>query len=176
MQTCIFLLPPFALHPYRGFQTVPHPLRTLSGGFGGERQAQTVSFCARRVSPDRRLIPPPPVSRLDPFGGPPFSQPARQKSKEAEKKRKKGKSSASMLSELHKSGHMTTGHRLFCKEFLRFNTLPCRRMPLLAHFWCYHAVVLLEWDDNSCRHGVQCSGGESPTASYVRTEMRSTHL
>ena len=37
-------------------------------------------------------------------------------------------------SELHKQGHMTTGHRLFCKEFLRFNTMPCRHMPLLVHF------------------------------------------
>ena len=25
--------------------------------------------------------------------------------------------------------------RLFCKEFLCFNTIPCRHMPLLVHFW-----------------------------------------
>ena len=25
---------------------------------------------------------------------------------------------------------MTTVHRLFCKEFLCFSTMPCRRMPL----------------------------------------------
>ena len=37
-------------------------------------------------------------------------------------------------SELHKQGHMTTGHRLFCKEFLGFNTMPCRNMLLLVHF------------------------------------------
>ena len=29
---------------------------------------------------------------------------------------------------------MTTGHRLFCKEFLCFNTMPWRHMPLLVHF------------------------------------------
>ena len=29
---------------------------------------------------------------------------------------------------------MTTGHRLFCKEFLRLNTMPCRHTPLLVHF------------------------------------------
>ena len=34
--------------------------------------------------------------------------------------------------ELHKKGHLTTGHRLFCKEFLCFNTIPCRPMPLLV--------------------------------------------
>ena len=30
---------------------------------------------------------------------------------------------------------MTTGRRLFCKEFLCFDTIPCRHMPLLVHFW-----------------------------------------
>ena len=30
---------------------------------------------------------------------------------------------------------MTTGHRLFCKECLRFDTTPCRHMSLLVHFW-----------------------------------------
>ena len=30
---------------------------------------------------------------------------------------------------------MTTGRRLFCKEILCFNTMPCRHMPLLVHFW-----------------------------------------
>ena len=29
---------------------------------------------------------------------------------------------------------MTTGRRLFCKEFLCFNTLPYRHVPLLVHF------------------------------------------
>ena len=29
---------------------------------------------------------------------------------------------------------MTAGHRLFCKEFLHFSTMPCRRTPLLVHF------------------------------------------
>ena len=29
---------------------------------------------------------------------------------------------------------MTTGRRLFCKELLCFNTVPCRHMPLLVHF------------------------------------------
>ena len=38
-------------------------------------------------------------------------------------------------SELHESGHMTTGHRLFCKEFLCFGTMPCRPMPSLMRFW-----------------------------------------
>ena len=38
------------------------------------------------------------------------------------------------MSELHRKGHMTTGHRLFCKEFLCFNTMPCRHMPLLVQF------------------------------------------
>ena len=28
---------------------------------------------------------------------------------------------------------MTTGHRLFYKEFLCFNAMPCRHMPLLVH-------------------------------------------
>ena len=36
---------------------------------------------------------------------------------------------------------MTTGHRLLCKEFLRFNTVPCRHMPLLAYFWCWEALL-----------------------------------
>ena len=36
-------------------------------------------------------------------------------------------------SELQKQGHMTIGHRLFCKEFLCFNTMPRRHMPLLMH-------------------------------------------
>ena len=26
-------------------------------------------------------------------------------------------------------GHITTGRRLLCKEFLRFNTLPCHHTP-----------------------------------------------
>ena len=30
---------------------------------------------------------------------------------------------------------MKTGHRLFCKDFLCFNTMPCRHIPLLVHFW-----------------------------------------
>ena len=38
-------------------------------------------------------------------------------------------------SELHKKGHMTTGHRLCCQEFLCFRNMPCRHMPLLVHFW-----------------------------------------
>ena len=29
---------------------------------------------------------------------------------------------------------MTTGHRLFRKDFLCLNTMPCRQMPLLVHF------------------------------------------
>ena len=29
---------------------------------------------------------------------------------------------------------MTPGHRLFCKEFLCFDTIPCRHMPLFVHF------------------------------------------
>ena len=48
-------------------------------------------------------------------------------------------------SELHKSGHRTTGHSAeeqellttpcrFCKQFLSFRTVPCRPMPLLVHF------------------------------------------
>ena len=37
-------------------------------------------------------------------------------------------------SELHKQGHVTTGYRLFRKEFLCFNTMPCRPMPLPVHF------------------------------------------
>ena len=44
--------------------------------------------------------------------------------------------------ELHKSGHMTTGHRLSCKEFLCFDTVPCLHMPLLVHFWVCHAAVM----------------------------------
>ena len=37
-------------------------------------------------------------------------------------------------SELHEEGHMTTGDRPFCKEFLSFNTMLCRRVPLFVHF------------------------------------------
>ena len=38
-------------------------------------------------------------------------------------------------SELHKQGHMTAGHRLFCKELPCFNTMPRRGMPFLrVHF------------------------------------------
>ena len=37
------------------------------------------------------------------------------------------------------SGHTRTGHRLFCKEFLCLNTMLCRHMPLLVHFWSYPA-------------------------------------
>ena len=40
---------------------------------------------------------------------------------------------AKRLSELHKEGHMTTGHRLFGKDLLRFNATPCHHMPLLVH-------------------------------------------
>ena len=36
---------------------------------------------------------------------------------------------------LRATGHMSTGHRLFCKEFLCFNTSPCRPMPWLVHSW-----------------------------------------
>ena len=36
---------------------------------------------------------------------------------------------SALESELHKQGHMTTGNRLFCKEFLCFNIMPCRHMP-----------------------------------------------
>ena len=36
---------------------------------------------------------------------------------------------------------MTTGYRLFCKVFMFFNTLPCRHMPLLVHFWKYPGGV-----------------------------------
>ena len=42
---------------------------------------------------------------------------------------------AHLGSELHKEGHMTTGYRLFRKEFLRFETMPCRQKPLPVHFW-----------------------------------------
>ena len=42
---------------------------------------------------------------------------------------------ADAFPELHKEGHMKTGHRLFCKEFLCFNTMPCRHVPFLVHFW-----------------------------------------
>ena len=37
--------------------------------------------------------------------------------------------------ELHKWGHMTTGHRLLCKELLCFIPVPCRHTPLLVNFW-----------------------------------------
>ena len=38
-------------------------------------------------------------------------------------------------SELQQVGaFMTTGHRLFGKEFLGFDTMPCRHMFLFAHF------------------------------------------
>ena len=30
---------------------------------------------------------------------------------------------------------MTTGRRLFSKEVLCFNTMPCRHVPVLVHFW-----------------------------------------
>ena len=46
-----------------------------------------------------------------------------------------------MSSELHKYGHMVTGHRLFCKEILCFNTLPCRHMPLLVHFFLMSGIL-----------------------------------
>ena len=36
---------------------------------------------------------------------------------------------------------MTKGHRLFCKEPLCFNTMPCRPMPLLVHFRMYVCIV-----------------------------------
>ena len=39
-----------------------------------------------------------------------------------------------ITAELHKEVHLTTGHRLFRREFLCFNTVPCRHMPLLVHF------------------------------------------
>ena len=52
------------------------------------------------------------------------------------------------VSELHKQGHKTKGHRLFCKEFLCFNsnTVPCRRTPLLVHFsrWGHRRLPLRE--------------------------------
>ena len=35
------------------------------------------------------------------------------------------------------------GDRLFCKKFLCFNTMPCRHMPLLVHFWNHHSVASL---------------------------------
>ena len=37
-------------------------------------------------------------------------------------------------SELQKHGHMTTGHRLVCREIKCSSTTPCRPMPLLVHF------------------------------------------
>ena len=36
------------------------------------------------------------------------------------------------VSELHQLGHTTTGHGLFCKELLWFDTTPRRRMPALV--------------------------------------------
>ena len=37
---------------------------------------------------------------------------------------------------------MTTGHRLFCKELLSFNTTPRRHTPLHVHFCAYAGVVV----------------------------------
>ena len=37
------------------------------------------------------------------------------------------------VSELHREGHMTTGHRLFCEETLCFSTVPCR---LICPYLC----------------------------------------
>ena len=31
-------------------------------------------------------------------------------------------------------GILTTGHRLVCKDFMCFDTMPCRHMRLLVHF------------------------------------------
>ena len=44
------------------------------------------------------------------------------------------RSDSLLCSELHKKGHMTTGHRLFCEAFLCFNTMPCPHLPRLVHF------------------------------------------
>ena len=58
---------------------------------------------------------------------------------------------------------MTTGHRLFYKELLCFNTMPCRHMPLPVHFWwCFYASNALSGAFRhaslySCR-GRRCSG------------------
>ena len=41
-------------------------------------------------------------------------------------------------------GHMTTGHRLFCKEFLRFGTMPCRQMPLMCTSDMSTAIFFLQ--------------------------------
>ena len=35
---------------------------------------------------------------------------------------------------------MATGHRLFCKQFLCFNTMSCRHMPLLVHLLLMYQV------------------------------------
>ena len=60
---------------------------------------------------------------------------------------------APSLSELHEWGHMTTGPRLSCKEFLRFSTMPCRQIPLLVHFCILHFlfnVIIALWVSTLC--------------------------
>ena len=53
---------------------------------------------------------------------------------------------------------MTTGQRLFCMEFLCFNTLPCRHMPLLAH----------PGRKETGRRGFPSKGRGSPMGSFAR--------
>ena len=54
------------------------------------------------------------------------------------RKSKRGRARRSALQNSNQSyaskGIMTTGHKLSCKDFLCFNTVPCRPTPLLVHF------------------------------------------
>ena len=52
------------------------------------------------------------------------------------------------------------GNRLFCKEFLCFNTMPCRHMPLLVHFWEFQP-------------GCMCSGKNGQHTFCILAEQNS---
>ena len=62
------------------------------------------------------------------------------------------------LSELREWGHMTAGHRLFCKECPCFNTLPCRHMPLHVHFWGYKSPACCNVCFKCARVATFCNG------------------
>ena len=65
--------------------------------------------------------------------------------------------------------HMTTGHNFCCKEFLCFNTMPCRHMPLLVHFWIRSPSVWKSIQDSNLWKPTNARNGARSLSEYLST-------
>ena len=79
--------------------------------------------------------------------------------------------------ELRKQGHRTTGHRLFCKDFLGFNTAPCHHMPLTCALLKAQPQLngqlgtAVEWDEGEGRWKVMMDDGAGKMLRAANLEL-----